>query len=520
MTAYRQLTAGDLQRIRGEVFAKHDIFRLDRRALARAYVRRLFERSDATEAELEKAYRDAGISDSLPEGSDAFWAFVAEQDLYLEADPAEKLVELTRRVQKDLRAIAENLEYIASEKEALALKGQRGDRLTPEERYYEHQLAYYEQRNTAARDEIIVFVTNGITAHAQRQASRRPKWLGMVSALLGAMPYAFDADHRGSMWDTYDVRCLDEFSNKFTDVPLPNYEVIIREIKQSPEKFKEIATAYIQGKPGVLRSVREKLTDLVAKSHILATRTTVIETMLKHYEAEDYLSFVSMAPMQIEGIFADICLEIGVSEKELDKSSLNSKLDHINRSSMIFLFFEYYAFKFPVLRNRVAHGGLVDGDLEDTAVKLMLDLLPVCELAASEELPTRKALTVLREAARGDRKKLLEWIEIERSVRIPPFYDVKDDTQRVLVHLESDAFWEGLSGDLKKLDDPEKVKKSKPVKIAGLLKSSGIASARAERFLKTSHRVVVDAAAERTARLASFREKLGIGTSTPPTPPT
>lgn len=55
-----------------------------------------------------------------------------------------------------------------------------------------------------------------------------------------------------------------------------------------------------------------------------------------------------------------------------------------------FIYFEYYSFKFPIIRNIVAHGKLIAGDIEQTAIMLMLDLLPVCELATSEDIPIIK----------------------------------------------------------------------------------------------------------------------------------
>lgn len=111
----------------------------------------------------------------------------------------------------------------------------------------------------------------------------------------------------------------------------------MKECKSSPEQFKEYSNVHISGAAGEFSSVREKLAVLVEKSHILFRRKQVIERCW-HFEVKDYISF-SMAPLQIEGVFADICRGIGVAEKQLDISSLNDKLQHIDERMRSFLFF-------------------------------------------------------------------------------------------------------------------------------------------------------------------------------------
>ncbi|OJY93659.1 MAG: hypothetical protein BGP24_07745 [Lysobacterales bacterium 69-70] len=223
----------------------------------------------------------------------------------------------------------------------------------------------------------------------------------------------------------------------------------------------------------------------------------MIETMLRHFEAKDYISFVSMAPMQIEGIFADICREVDVSEKELVVSSVNDKLDHIVKNLRSFTSFEYYAFKFPVLRNQVAHGGLVDGDQEDTAIHLMLDLLPVCELAVSDDLPITRALKTLQEASTGNHEKLVEWLDVRKSVKIPGFYNVQEAIENAEAQYTLPSFWDYLESQLKQLTDVNQIQSSKPRKAACSLKNSNIAVEHAERFLKASRHIVAAAIQKR-----------------------
>jgi len=496
-------TDGEILRLRAKVLSENDVFKLGKRKLAKAFVRELLELSDsASDEELESAYKARSPHKEIPADSEEFWNFVEKKYLHLEVEPKTKFAELSFHVNDDLTALAENLSHIKKELESLEKKKKNDGRLTADERYYRNQLEYFEKKNLVAKDEIVDFMTYKIKQYAIAKASvQHPVISTLESPLFGDLPYTFSRRFYGSIPDPYDVHSLDEYSNKFMDLPVSSYWEFVKECKSSPEKFKEHATAYINGVPGEFPSVREKLADLVEKSHILFSRKQVIETMLRHYEEKDYISFVTMAPLQIEGIFADICRGIGVSENQLDFSSLNDKLQHIDEGMQSFFFYEYYSFKFPVLRNLVAHGGLVDGELEGTAIHLMLDLLPVCELTVSKDLPIMHALEVLKEASNGKHKKLVEWLDLRKSVDIPAFYDVHEAITKAEAHYTSHAFWDYLEGELKKLKDVDQVKTSEPVKVAGKLKNSGLAPIQADRFLKYSRRIASEAIKQRSEKL-------------------
>ena len=511
MSYNKSTTIGELSSLSSKVFKENDVFKMGKRRLAQIFLRELLElNSGASEKELESAYKKVSATrKGIPADSEAFWSFVETKYLRLNEEPNTKFAELSFLVNEDLVALSENLSYIKKEQALLEEKKRSDGRLSADDRYYRNQLEYFEKKNLVAKDEIIDFMTHRIKSYAIAMASVNPVGIAIFgSSFFGNRPYAFGRRYYWTLADPYDVRSLDVYSNKFMDLSVPVYQEFVKGYKSSPEKFKEFATAYINGVPDAFPSVREKLSDLVDKSHILFSRKQVIETMLRHFEERDYISFVSMAPLQIEGIFADICRGIGVSESQLDISSLNDKLQYIDEKIRRFLFFEYYSFKFPVLRNLVAHGGLVDGELEDTAILLMLDLLPVCELTVSKELPIMHALEVLKGAGSGNNKKLVEWLDLRRSVIIPDFYGVKKKIVEVEALYASQGFWNYLEGELKKLKDENQVKSSEPVKVAGKLKSYGIAIDQAEKFLKSSARVAAEAIKKRNEILERFSKIL------------
>ena len=493
--AYNETTTnGRIFSLSAKVLGENDVFKLGKRKLASVFLCELLDlNASATDIELEVAYKASSPRKNILDDSTEFWSFVEKNYLHLEVEPKEKFSEICFRVNEDLVALAENLSFIRDALAELEKKKKSEGRLTADERYYRNQLEYFGNKNLAAKDEIVDFMTYKIKSYAISKASVQSNFMARGRSLLGDSPYAFGRSFHWAPFDPYDVRALDVYSNKFMDLPVSSYRELVNECKTSPEKFKDYAVAYIKGVSGELLSVREKLLELVEKSHILFSRKQVIETMLRHFEAKDYISFVSMAPLQIEGIFADICREIGVSENQLDISSLNDKLQHIDGKMGSFFFFEYYSFKFPVLRNLVAHGGLVDGELEDTAVHLMLDLLPVCELTVSEDLPIVHALDVLKEASSGKPKQLVEWLDIRNSVVIPDFYQAQDWITKAEANYTSQIFWDYLEDDLKKVKDVGHIKTSESVKVACKVKSTGLANEQAVKFLKSSGRVATEA---------------------------
>lgn len=502
-------TIGEIFRLSTKILSGHDVFKLGKRRLAKIFLCELLDlNADTSEEDLESAYKACSPRKEIPADADKFWNFVEKEYLYLEEEPKIKFAELAFRVNEDLIALAENISYLMNELGALEEKKKNCGRLTADDRYYRNSLEYFKMKNLAAKDEIVDFMTHKIKQHAISKASvKNPAFVSGL-LLFGDSPYAFGRRFHWALADSYDVRSLDAYSNKFMDLPVSSRSELVKECRRSPENFKEYATAYISGALGDLHSVREKLADLVDKSHILFSRKQVIETMLRHFEENDYISFVSMAPLQIEGIFADICRGIGISESQLDISSLNDKLQHIDERMRSFFSFEYYAFKFPVLRNLVAHGGLVDGELEDTAIHLMLDLLPVCELTVSKDLPIMHALEVLKEASNGKHNKLVEWLDLRKSVDIPDFYDTHETVAMAEAHYTSQAFWNYLEGKLKKLHDIDQVKISVPVKVAGKLKSSGLAIEQAEQFLKSSGKIAGEAINKRNETLEKLNSYL------------
>lgn len=505
------ITIGELHRLRIKTLDENDVFIMGKKGIARVFLQSLLKLPPETGFnEVETAYKESFSKDDIPKNSEEFWVFIEKKYLYLEKEPKSMFTKLSFEVADDLGKIAKNLEYILSERKILEEKKIEHGRLSANERYYRNQLDYFENKNIVARNEIVDFMSTYIKSYAINKSAPESPFSFSLGFMFKESPYRFGRTSFLHSYDSYDVRSLDEYSNKFDDLPVSVHRELIEKCRKSPENFKEIAHYYIAGVPDSLPSVSEKLEKLVEESHILTRRKQVISTMLKHFETKDYISFVSIAPLQIEGIFADICREIGVSENQLDISSLNDKLHHIDGKINSFFYFEYYSFKFPVLRNLVAHGGLVDGELEDTALLLMLDLLPVCKLTVSKELPINYALTVLDEASQSNYEKLIEWLDLRTNVLIPDFYNIKEKISATETLYDSTGFWEYLKEQLNKLDSVDQIKKSMPLKIAGIVKKNDLAVENVEKFLKSAYNTASEAIKKRNENLEKFKKALNL----------
>lgn len=205
--------------------------------------------------------------------------------------------------------------------------------------------------------------------------------------------------------------------------------------------------------------------------------------MVSHFANDDYISFANMAPLQIEGIFSDICHDIKTQNNKIKLPSLNDKIRHINDNTF-FPYYEYYAFEFPVLRNHVAHGGLKDGDLKDAALRLMLDLLSVCDFSTSDSVPINEALTCLNTASKGDPQMIMEWIKISNKINIPDFYKIESLSDNVIHHINNDNFWEHIKNETRKYSGND-LKNSEEFKIACIIKKRNIAPHQTKEFFSS-----------------------------------
>jgi hypothetical protein len=475
-----ELCVGDLIELQNDMIDNDSTFQMSLEDLCKHFLNDYLEVNvfQSKFPVVRKAYVDAAGKDGVPRSQSNFYAYIARLYFHLEKEPRQQLLKSYLGVSGDLRSIDEQLSYIAGEKKRLNQEKTLHKYLECSDRYYLKQLEHYESKNQQAKSEILEFLSKEIRAFSFHKAQRQ--LLPSLRLWEGPLPYRYSS----GMWrftgmDSYHVQSLTEISNKFLDFTIPENLDILEMYASDKNGFYGFAGRYLsgdmEGHDGAVERIRKSVED----NHLLNKRREIIATLLKHYETEDYISFVNMVPLQIEGVFHDICLSVGVEVSRLSISSINEKLRLLKDELSGNLCFEYYSFKFPVIRNSVAHGLLFDGNVQHASIMLMLDLLHVCELTRDENIPLNKSLKLLGFIKKGGLEYLIEWVEYV-DVNIPDFYELSSYRGKALSLYEQDEFWNYIQKEIEDHSYREDDLKSFVKKLC----SKSIARTRCQQFLK------------------------------------
>lgn len=105
-------------------------------------------------------------------------------------------------------------------------------------------------------------------------------------------------------------------------------------------------------------NILERLLCIASSNYYLHNRREIIEAAVNLFINENYVPFVYLLVPQIEGLFDVYKSLLGINNNEI-LNGLVDKLDAITKKQRLWGYV-YYAFEFPVLRNHIAHGNMVD----------------------------------------------------------------------------------------------------------------------------------------------------------------
>jgi len=475
------LTAGELFEIQKEVFDNERIFDYSFIEIGKLFLSKLLI-IDIYKSEfitVRNEYIKSIKSIDIEEKELEFYKYICLEYLYLEKEPKEILFYLYKIVSKDLEEIKKNILFLNNELKELESKKQN-----MENRYYLKQINFYKEKNKIAKDEIIDFLINKIKNYAIEKSQREHFKGYLFNSFFGEMPYRFSKTSISRIFGSqYDIRNLTPISNKFLDLPARVYPEIKDLYVSNKKDFFEFAKMYVFDGINDTESVITKIMTAVNINHILNRRRNILETILNHYKNEDYISVVNMLPLQIEGIFHDISIELGISESQSNKTAINKLLESLNEKTQAFHYFEYYSFIFPITRNKVAHGELIEDNLEHAAIMLILDLVPICELALSEDVKINKILKLMKSIEYDkNESKLLEFINY-LDVEIPKFYDNFVEKENILKKYSEDKFWTYINKEIIE-ERNENINDTKMIQYIKILKKKKIAVDKCEDFFK------------------------------------
>lgn len=474
------LTIGELFEIQIEIFDNERIFDYSFIEIGKLFLSKVLT-IDVYKSEfitVRNEYVKSSESIDIEGDELEFYKYICFEYLYLEKEPKKILFYLYQKVSEDLEKIEKNILFLNNELKELESKKQN-----IENRYYLKQINFYKEKNKIVKDEIIDFLINKIKNYAITKSQRDLFKSYSLNSFFGEMPYGFSKTLLFRIFGSqYDIRNLTPISNKFLDLPLRVYPEIKDLYVSNKKDFFEFAKMYISDGINDNESVITKIMTAVNTNHILNRRKNILETILKHYKNEDYISVVNMLPLQIEGIFHDISIELGISESQSNKTAINKLLESLNEKTQSFHYFEYYSFIFPITRNKVAHGELIEDNLEHTAIMLILDLMPVCELALSEDIKINKVLKLMNSIEKDKKEReLVEFINY-LDIGIPEFYNLLL-RENILNYYDEEKFWAYIEAEVIK-EGNKNINDSKMTQYVKVLKKKEIALDKCNEFFK------------------------------------
>lgn len=399
----------------------------------------------------------------------SFHKYICKNYFDLVKEPKEELLAAFNSAQSDINSIDDTLKKIDTK---LVEIDKRKD--TTEMQAEKPVLFFYREHNITAREEILDFMKSGIRQYALSGCYTH----SFLSGLMGPIPYNYHWNP-----ESYIPRFPCILANKFGLLTLAQLKDLNKLYTDDKPAFNSYLDEYIK-REEIVFEIRE----LLNRHHLLNNKREIIAESLALFETGPKIMFALAVPTIIEGIFHDLCILTGETDNDLLQHGLKYKLDKLHAVLGLTLHYEYYAFRFRLFRNKVAHGRVTKEDVDEVADLLLLDLHQVCGLALSDKFDMNHKLFVIDELnknrTKADYKYLLQYLLLHKT-EIPAYYKLKIQIENVEKMPTSDSFWQFLESELDTGADTIKhgifyilqlLSKRKPVdkRCALLFKKSGI----------------------------------------------
>ncbi len=298
------------------------------------------------------------------------------------------------------------------------------------------KLAYFCDLNKEALDEICGFVAKGIPEFLRdsnydllnRECEREG-----LSDLFFRRRYKY-AWHRDYYSFDYpyevSVKLSQYVKEKYTlTQTLQEEQRLLNLYLQQPEAFWTLMKQYVDA-DNVMVTILER----VSNNYHLKKRQEIFETLNDLFIHRKYQSFVTLGLIQVEGLFDDYC-QIRFGEKENMGTLIEKAKRTLSTNEYTFLkMYPYFAFDVPLLRNQVAHKGMLQiEEAELTAYNLVLDLNTLSQMVKSESYDKFIPAIMTHE-------KLLGWSPDDSST--DELYDTLAYELFMLDKIASEHFWE------------------------------------------------------------------------------
>jgi len=254
------------------------------------------------------------------------------------------------------------------------------------EEYTRRKYRYFSQLNKTAQDEIISFINTKFISYLLDKKTvdyYSRQWdEGLMLMLNSIYEYAW---HKRYFDYTYDFSSEAKF--RFT----PGINVF-----QAPQIISEYASLkksciddyYAKIHKNVVdTNLPNYLSNMVYRNYYISKRSETFDTLNILYNDGKYQSFISLAIIQIEGLFHDFCV-LNSENNFLDRTgTLVEKAEKTLTAHQHYrlAIYPYYAFDAPVMRNEIAHKGIMEGsNLEQIADEILMDLHSIITLICNK----------------------------------------------------------------------------------------------------------------------------------------
>ncbi len=420
-------------------FLPLDIFSVDFETLKAAYLEHIEfteEKEIESEGELNKLIRKKRNEEIFTAtiNETNFHKYICKTYFSLIKEPKEELLQTFVKASQDIKAIDEILRDIQKQMDEIHNRNQ-----TDEIQEKKPILHYYKHHNERAKEEILNFIKDGINEYALNSCyddSILTHWF-----LKNSYSYSWNAK-------SFKVTYPNDLENKFGILPYPDFIELSNQYKNDKPTFYKYLTQFISEEEIVFST-----NELIQHHHVLDVRKEIIAEALNTYQHGAKSIFTNAVPTIIEGVLHDLCLLIGEKENDLLQEGFQYKLDKLQPVLGWQLYYEYYSFRFRLIRNKVAHGRLTKADVDELADLLLLDLHQVCKLVQSDKIELNHKRFVIDELnkniANPDFKYLMEYLLLDK-INVPAFYKLEGQIAEVEKLIVGNEFWEFLEEEMDK----------------------------------------------------------------------
>lgn len=252
--------------------------------------------------------------------------------------------------------------------------------------FQRRKIEYFCEINKKAKDQILDFLSDGVREYLLENkfdVLKRIKENDQLSVLFLNRRYKY-AYYRSFYDMDYDYGASVKVSELHHDEPLERWMDIEKEYldlkKTNPNAYQEKLQKEVEDK-----KIMELILQRVKGNFHLSKRLEIFETLKLLFNTKKFQPFIALGLIELEGMFFDYC-NVRFGEKE-NQGTLAEKADKALQTNeyKYMRFYPYFAFDVPIMRNDVAHKGMIEsGDLEKNAYDLVLDLNTVSTMVRAE----------------------------------------------------------------------------------------------------------------------------------------